>query len=209
MRVSLVFTLVLSIISGCSTTGTTVPAVSLDADKIRPSVAALTDEAAIVTPPKGFNDFCRRHADYCAGFASAQAMRVELTDTLLKQIDLTNRHANSAILPLHEGSVKDHWKFPQLTGDCEDYCLLKQRALAEAGVPMGAMPIAAVRSPEGEWHAVLLVQTDRGTLVLDNVRDTILFHDQTDYAFEFKQRPNDMMRWARIASDEILMTSMR
>lgn len=202
-----VYVLAMTAMAGCASQHP-VPKFSDLADlQPRGILEAESDEAHISVPPKGFNDFCARHPDYCAGFASARAVSIELTPEIYDQIAATNIRANRSILPLDEGKVKDYWKFPEVTGDCEDYCLLKQRELAEAGVPMGAMPLAAVRTPRGEWHAVLLVHTDRGTLVLDNKSDAALFHDQTGYDYVFVQRPDDMMRWTRFAMDTDNSTS--
>ena len=51
-----------------------------------------------------------------------------------------------------------------------------------------ALRMAVVRTSKGEGHAVLVVKTSKGDLVLDNIKKTIVSRQQTDY------------RWIAIAS---------
>ena len=47
---------------------------------------------------------------------------------------------------------------------------LERRDLIEKGWPVGALLITVVRQRNGEGHAVLTVETDRGDLVLDSLQ---------------------------------------
>ncbi len=62
--------------------------------------------------------------------------------------------------------------YPPTAGDCEDIALLKRRDLIEKGWPVGALLMTVVRQANGEGHAVLTVLTDRGDLVLDNLKSS-------------------------------------
>lgn len=53
-------------------------------------------------------------------------------------------------------------------GDCEDYALTKRLRLAARGVPVTAMAVRSVVLWNGEGHAVLVVHTSEGDMVLDN-----------------------------------------
>lgn len=63
----------------------------------------------------------------------------------------------------------DYWATPaellSRGGDCEDYAAAKYLALRELGVPSAKMRILLTRD-----HAVLVVQTETGAMVLDNQR---------------------------------------
>lgn len=191
--------LLLLMASGCGPGAE--PDVSFDSYKSATfSIIEPHDQTIIeVKSPKGFDDFCNRHVDYCATLGNARPERINLDEALFAEISAINYRVNRSILPLREAGNNDHWAFATLYGDCEDYCLLKQRDLAEVGIPLGAMPIAAAWSPEVGWHAVLLVQTENGTLVLDNTTDKIEFHPNTPYEFRQMQNPQNMLQWIEIS----------
>lgn len=89
---------------------------------------------------------------------------------------------------------------PRARGDCEDYVLAKRRALIEAGVDPDLMSIALVRTRRGEAHAVLLVQTDDGEQVLDNLSPWVIRWDQAPYEWLERQAPGRPLVWVRPAS---------
>jgi predicted transglutaminase-like cysteine proteinase len=69
----------------------------------------------------------------------------------------------------------DFWETPMelLTagGDCEDFAIAKYLLLRALGVPASSMRILVLRGSGGdEDHAVLLVQTGSGAVILDNQR---------------------------------------
>jgi Bacterial transglutaminase-like cysteine proteinase BTLCP len=70
--------------------------------------------------------------------------------------------------------VPERWNYPIDAGDCEDYALLKKQYLKKLGFKAGLLPLAVVLNEAGEFHAVLMVLTDRGDFVLDNRRNEIL-----------------------------------
>ena len=51
------------------------------------------------------------------------------------------------------------------------------------GVPKRALRMTVVIDEQGEGHAVLMVRTDEGELILDNKRDAVLAWHQTGYIF--------------------------
>lgn len=53
-------------------------------------------------------------------------------------------------------------------GDCEDYALTKRARLIEAGLPHEDLRLATCWTEEDEYHAVLTVETNETTMVLDN-----------------------------------------
>ncbi|HEY5409194.1 MAG TPA: transglutaminase-like cysteine peptidase, partial [Caulobacteraceae bacterium] len=108
----------------------------------------------------------------------SNAVVVPLTDETMGQLNLVNHLVNQLITFAPDNVVygkDDYWAEPleeqagPKRGDCEDYVLEKRRALLVRGIPAAALSIAVVRTRRGEGHAVLLVVTDRGELVLDSL----------------------------------------
>lgn len=73
----------------------------------------------------------------------------------------------------------DYWATPveffQRGGDCEDYAIAKYTALRMLGVPENRLRIAIVQDMQKNIpHAVLIVYTDQGAMVLDNqIKSTV------------------------------------
>jgi predicted transglutaminase-like cysteine proteinase len=94
--------------------------------------------------------------------------------------------------------VVDRWDFPDDgTGDCEDFQLLKRRMLVGRGLPRRALRMTVVIDDIGEGHAVLMVRTDRGDLILDNKTNAILSAQGTGYAF-VKREGQDGLAWVTL-----------
>lgn len=151
-------------------------------------------------PPVGWVQFCRDEPDDCRE-ATTPAM-LALTRETMATLARVNAHVNTAIEPatdLEMHGVVERWSYPiEGRGDCEDYVLLKKRMLIRAGLPAGALLIAVVREPNGDGHAVLLVRTSRGDLVLDNQREEILPWRETGYRFVMAQSPDHPAIWLRL-----------
>lgn len=139
--------------------------------------------------------------------ASPDVGRVTLTPELWALIEATNRKVNRAITPASDISAigrGDYWSMPledggKAYGDCEDYVLEKRHALIAAGVPAGALSIAVAQIRSGEIHAVLLVITDKGDYVLDNLSQWVLPWSRVDYAWISRQRAGAVSEWATIS----------
>ncbi|MDR7115020.1 transglutaminase-like cysteine peptidase [Caulobacter sp. BE254] len=83
-------------------------------------------------------------------------------------------------------------------GDCEDYALAKRRALIDAGAPGEALSIAIVRTFHGEMHAVLLVATNEGEVVLDNLSPWIVPWNEAPYQWLDRQAPGAPTKWVHV-----------
>lgn len=79
--------------------------------------------------------------------------------------------------------------------DCEDFALEKRRALIAAGIPETAIYLAVAISPRTSLHAVVIVTTDRGDLVLDNLNDWLLGYHETGYTWVKRQSTTSLMDW--------------
>ena len=122
------------------------------------------------------------------------------------RVNAINRGVNRRIRrasDIRAFGVADFWQAPteaDARGDCEDYVLAKREALIDAGVPADALSIAIVMTRWGESHAVLLLASDSGDFVLDNLTPWISRWDAVDYDWQERQAPGKVFDWVRMAS---------
>jgi predicted transglutaminase-like cysteine proteinase len=95
---------------------------------------------------------------------------VTMTAAKRAELQKVNLSVNRSILPINDrsGPMGDIWEADVTSGDCEDFALTKRRKLMALGWPANALRIAVARTRAGEGHAVLVVTTSEGDLVLDN-----------------------------------------
>ena len=136
-----------------------------------------------VNAPLGYQLFCLTNPRHCRGGGASE---VSFTDQVGEVLQRVNTSVNRAIQPRSER--RDVWSIGVSQGDCEDYALAKRVELIRLGIPAGALRIAMAKTGGGEGHAVLVVRTDAGDLVLDNLTSRIKNWDQTG------------LRWVAIAS---------
>ena len=124
---------------------------------------------------------------------------INLTKENWKTITNINRQVNFAIEYLSDQEnygVSDYWTIPKNgKGDCDDYTCMKQDLLNQKGIPSF---IATCWVEIGGYHAVLLVDTDRGTFVLDNRQKAVWGYD--DLPYKWHKRECEDGQWRRILS---------
>lgn len=144
-----------------------------------------------------WTEFCAREPAECSVDTSEAAI-IQLHPETSELIEAVNAYVNRTITPVTDErhwNVVDHWGFPtDGSGDCEDFQLLKRKLLVEAGLPRRALRITVVLNHLGEGHAVLMVRTDKGDLILDNVRPEVLVWHETGYLF-IKRESNARTGW--------------
>src|SRR5690606_3318365 len=142
------------------------------------------------TIPVGHMQFCKVHQDECVSHASYVEIE-DLTEERWEQLVSVNSSMNAEITPVTDEDlyqVGELWTYPDNgAGDCEDIALAKRRALIELGWDPGALLMTVVRESSGAGHAVLMVRTDRGDLVLDNQSAYIKVWNETPYQFVKRQ----------------------
>ncbi len=156
-----------------------------------------------VSPPGGWRKFCKTPEGKSAcDVAPENPVIVLLTEDIWRQLVRINADVNRTVKPL---SDQDHWGENELwsyptdgQGDCEDYVLEKRRRLMDAGWPRSALLITVVLDHDGEGHAVLMVRTDRGDLVLDNQVGKILRWNETGYRFIKRQSAEHPEVWVSL-----------
>jgi predicted transglutaminase-like cysteine proteinase len=153
-------------------------------------------------PPIGHYEFCKTNARMCGPTRDDGPM--ELTEARWKTLLKVNYTANSTIEPLTDQEiygVEERWVIPTTVGDCEDYVLLKQKMLIQRGFSPADLLITVVLQPNGDGHAVLVVRTDRGDFVLDNMRNKVLLWSDTEYTFLKRQSTTNAAQWVKIEDD--------
>lgn len=138
---------------------------------------------------------------------------VSLTRSLWDAMQDINNSVNAMIEPVTDQDlwgVEEKWSFPVNKGDCEDYVLLKQRYLAETGVPRSSLFITVVRQKNGDGHAVLAIRTDRGDFILDNLESKILPWNKTEYRYLKRQSERNAAQWVSIEdSRQVVVGSLK
>jgi predicted transglutaminase-like cysteine proteinase len=152
-----------------------------------PPDLALAGRSTITPLPMQF--FCRRRPDDCAPDVASLA---EWDHKLQSRLRRINQQVNEAIRPLAD--PPHGWSIGPKSGDCNDYVLTKRRKLIRLGIPAGALHIAITQTPSGEAHAVLLVRTTEGDVVLDNLSSAVVSLPLSGYAIRAMSSP-DPMRW--------------
>ena len=138
--------------------------------------------------PLGYQLLCLKSPQECKGGGAAS---VEASEDVLRTLKRVNAHVNRAITPRNDRGA-DVWTASASSGDCEDYVLAKRRALMKAGFSPSALRIAYVKTRGGEGHAILVVKTNRGDLVLDNLNGAVRPLGQSGYRIVSMSGANPM-----------------
>lgn len=134
-------------------------------------VANAMPDGAAVHPPAGFVSFCMRNPTQCKDDRppdSAVHLDAKTRGLIVSVNDRVNRTTTWVDDETLTGQ-REHFGFVRNgKGDCDDIALTKREILHSGGIPLHDLRLAIGRNPKGELHAVLLVTTDQGDLVLDS-----------------------------------------
>jgi predicted transglutaminase-like cysteine proteinase len=172
------------------------PASAMPQSQFASDKAALQAEGK-AGPTPAWIKFCERLPQECAVDVSEPDM-IALDQQIWSTIVRINEEVNGTILSVadqdHWG-VEDRWDYPDDgLGDCEDIQLLKRKLLVEADLPRRALRMTVANDEQGAGHAVLMVRTDFGDLILDNKRDAVLPWQETGYSY-VKREGADSLEW--------------
>lgn len=137
--------------------------------------------------PFAYVRFCLKNRDKC--LPGVGETTVDSTKSSLAKLASINAAINASIVAVSDANGSDQWEVDVAQGDCEDYALTKRERLIAAGYPARALRLAVARTRTGEGHAVLVVRTTTGDLVLDNRTDQIKVWRDTN------------LEWVKIQSD--------
>jgi predicted transglutaminase-like cysteine proteinase len=189
----------------------TSPAAAAPAATVTPvdfSNAAFAPVTGVTTIPVGAADFCRRQPGDCR--PEGRVVQAEaLTDASWQQLIAVNDDVNAKVVPQTDQDnyhVAEYWTYPtDGRGDCEDIALQKRRELISAGWDPSALLMTVVREQNGDGHAVLMVRTDRGDLILDNQDNRILRWNETSYDFIKRQSQADAGKWVALNDNRTIV----
>jgi len=181
----LAIALLAALLSGCASASAT------------PPVSAPQPAGQQVVPPFGFIDFCVRQVADCSGGTDRPATPA-LTPAKWSELSTVNDYVNALPQIDDEDNYQrvEYWTYPgERGGDCEDLALAKRKLLIERGWPVSALLLATAEEWNGEFHAVLIVETDRGEFVLDNLnREIVAWHD-APYVWKKRQSRERPFVW--------------
>ena len=122
----------------------------------------------------------------------------------MEQLKMVNSFFNKWPYRLDQDAygVSDWWATPQeflkISGDCEDYAIIKYFALRELGISQDDLRIVVVKDRiRGIAHAVLAVFTHGDAYILNNVSDAIFTHDKYRH-YTPQYSLNEEHRWSHI-----------
>lgn len=138
-------------------------------------------------PPAGFQFYCLTNDCRPSG-----ASFVSYTAQLLSDLRRVTVSVNRSIR--YRPDAAEKWSVNVSSGDCEDFALTKRYRLTQMGYPSSALRLAVGHTKDGTYHAVLVVRTSSGELVLDNLTDSVLPIDQSMVRLR-KMASADPMVW--------------
>jgi predicted transglutaminase-like cysteine proteinase len=146
--------------------------------------------------PFAFVKFCVANASDCADTHSEAT--VTLSPALMRELRQVNLRVNRSIEPQYDNDGDDEWQADVTAGDCEDFALTKRRRLIELGWSPNALRMAVAYTPNNNGHAVLVVSTSQGDLVLDNRTNAIRNWRDTDLRWVMIQSSANPLYWNQI-----------
>jgi predicted transglutaminase-like cysteine proteinase len=201
-------------LAGCQATGSiaNLSKGAVNSGSVR--AAAFMPVGQQVSPPYGYVAFCIRNPKECQG-GTDKPKAMELTPARWAEINQVNDYVNTNIPQIEDEAnygTAEYWTYPNARGgDCEDLALLKRKLLIERGWAPENVLITVVREWNGDGHAVLVVDTDKGDYVLDNKNWAIVSWADAPYTWVKRQSRERPYIWVnanadsfRIAANETL-----
>ena len=126
---------------------------------------------------------------------------MKLTAERWADLKEVNQIVNREIIPERNelGLAGETWLINPGRGDCNDYAVSKRHELLDRGWPARALLLSEVVVNSGEHHLVLVVRTNNGDMVLDNLTPQIKPWSRVPYRWVRVQLPSNAKLWATIA----------
>jgi predicted transglutaminase-like cysteine proteinase len=157
-----------------------------------------------IAAPNGALGLCAKYRWACAPTAQAPMSQSGLMRLAAAVNTKVNRRTR-AIADQTQYEREEYWTLPTARGgDCEDFALLKKKTLIEHGVASENLLIATVLDRRLGSHAVLVLRTPKGDVVLDNLNKDIRPWKKTGYTFLKLQNPAAQGRWDAVLAGGII-----
>ena len=166
---------------------------ALRAPQVGPAQGTWILDGEFVLAPMPSIRFCVNNPDECK--VKGPSGLAAIDEKSWDELNLVNRQINSKIAPAYSRAGQLDWSVTTSYGDCNDYAVQKRHQLLARGWPSSALSLAVVIIPTGEGHLVLTVRTDRGDVVLDNLRSGIVMWNRTGYRFIKRQSNESPKFW--------------
>lgn len=150
---------------------------------------------------------CDASKESCSSVALSwqKIIRQSLDLSAMEQVKAVNSYFNRwpYRLDIDAYGVSDYWATPgeflKLSGDCEDYSITKYYALRKLGFAIDDMRIVLLKDNiRNISHAILVVNLDGESYVLDNVSDLVLTHLKYEH-YVPQYSVNEYYRWAHVS----------
>jgi len=176
---------------------------------IETSMVMPITEASPTLSPFQHVRFCMRYPADCKS-DQTETTTVELTAETLETMQRVNRDVNLSIMPVAKSdAIADGgWTISPTSGDCNDYAVTKRHELLQKGLPAKAVRLAVVKTQSGIGHLVLVVSTNKGNLVLDNLSETIMPWQLTRYQWVKIQSSADARYWFEIKPRSLVLSQV-
>jgi predicted transglutaminase-like cysteine proteinase len=152
-------------------------------------------------PPMAHTIFCMNNPHECAPRKIVfRGGGIKMTPERWQEVENINTDVNHAIRPQANvgGLATEKWVVAPAAGDCHDYAVTKRHELLAKGWPAHALLLAEVVTTWGEHHLVLVVRTQQGDFVADNLAADVRPLSHTAYAWVRVQTPSNPMLWAAV-----------
>ncbi|WP_066549000.1 MULTISPECIES: transglutaminase-like cysteine peptidase [unclassified Sphingomonas] len=150
-----------------------------------------------VAAPTGYAEMCARAPARCRTASSADTRSAPIDADQMRLVRRINRQVNRRVVA--QADVGERWQSALNEGggigDCEDFAIDKRNQLLRAGVRADQMFFATAYIPSVGLHAVLVVRTHKGDMVLDNRSDWVRLWSKTGYVWLARQSLNDPLTW--------------
>ena len=151
---------------------------------------------------------------YSSARRALPIMPISWTSKTRKVVNRINRQINAAMIGTTDAQAfgrQEFWTMPlsapdrprgrsKPLADCEDFALEKRKALIAAGIPEDSLYLAVAVSEWTGLHAVLVISTDEGDFVLDNMSEWLVEWSKTNYVWIKRQATTSLFDWV-VAGD--------
>lgn len=151
----------------------------------------------ITDSPLGFRDMCLRDPRECVLTGAGGAADRLSQEQIMGLLGATNRRINRKIRWRADIGA-DTWERPHGNhpyGDCEDFAIAKRDELVAAGLAPDKMFLAIGYLSGAGLHAVLIVRTGQGDMVLDSLREKIVAWNETRYVWVMRETAASSTEW--------------
>jgi predicted transglutaminase-like cysteine proteinase len=126
--------------------------------------------------PMAHTQFCLVYREDCAAHRiTCSGGPIKVTAKRWADLVAVKAEVNCSIKPERneEGLAGEKWLVSPKSGDCNDYAATKRHEVLARGWPARALLLVEVVTTWGEHHLVLIVRTNRGDFVADNMNAQI------------------------------------